>query len=397
MSADERQRPGRHRLRVHLTTGPRTGVRQFLSNLLWILATFALFGAVLALFPLVYVGSQFGNQAALTAIGALALIVLVASFVATWWETRRNAGGSGVLLPAASAGSPDERLAELLRLASADLELNRTGRMSKAQRLRLLQADLGWLILAVVLFGEALVLALVMVDVIAGTNGKGILLELALIGGGIWAVARAFEGGVDALRGRVASERTRLDPYTKESVGGTTVYRVRTDGGHVLRVEQEIYDAIAPGTLYWVHAAPLSGKLISLEEASSAAPFEYWESTWPSSKLHKVLGELARGIQQPRREIAWAVLLAAFAMFDLVTGLSVASEFHATASLDIAATVGSFAPLVVWLVYANHLPTRRSALWTARGVALFLTLTIPWTTWTALHGLPCPPNCGPGT
>src|SRR5207245_4389486 len=135
-------------------------------------------------------------------------------------------------------------------LASADLELNRTGRMSKAQRLRLLQADLGWLILAVVLFGEALVLALVMVDVIAGTNGKGILLELALIGGGIWAVARAFEGGVDALRGRGASERTRRDPYTKESGGGTTASRVRTEGGHVVSGERQMYDASAPRAHY---------------------------------------------------------------------------------------------------------------------------------------------------
>jgi hypothetical protein len=279
------------------------------------------------------------------------------------------------------AGSPDERLAKFLRFTPADLELNRRGRMSRAQRLRLLQADLGWLMFAVVLFG----VTAVSVGLLAGINGKAILIALLAAAWGIWSVVRAFKGGVDAMKGRVFSERTRLDPYTEDSGTGSTVYRLRTDAGYNLRVWENTYDAIATGTLYRVHFAPLTRKLISLEDASGAPPLEQRDAA-PFI-----------GGERPQREFAWAVLLGAVAILDVLIGLSVAAEFHTTATLDVAAPLASFGPLIVWIVYANRLPTGRSALWTVRGIALFVTLAIPWTIWIALHGLPCPPNCGPGT
>ena len=285
--------------------------------------------------------------------------------------------------------------------------------MSRVQRLRLLQADLGWLILAVVCFGEAVSVALVAIYVIREpsfmTSWKESVIELVGIGWGIWALVRVSKGVLDALGGRVTSERTRLSPHPDQSGAGTTAYRLRTDRGTKLRVWHETYDAIAPGTLYLVHSAPLSRKLISLEEVSEAPAFQHGESTYVirdrrvASAVDMAELDAARGVgelkqdERPRRETPWAILLAAVAMFHVLIGLSVAAEFHATASLDIAAALASFAPLIFWLVYADRLPTRRSALRTARGVALFVTLAIPWTIWTALHGLPCPPNCGPGT
>src|SRR2546428_5678304 len=176
-----------------------TRILQYLSNLLWISLAAGLFGAVLAMFPLIYVASQFGGKAALNTIGALGLIVLVASFVVTWkWGTWRNEGGSGVPMSTASARSPDERLAQVLRFTPADIELNRSGRMSRAQRLRLLQADLVWLILAVVCFGEAVSVALVMAFTIRQpsfmTLGKWGLIELLGIGWGGWALGRERKG-----------------------------------------------------------------------------------------------------------------------------------------------------------------------------------------------------------
>jgi len=251
----------------------RSEILEFLSALFGICVFFAFFGTILAFFPVIDIGIYFGNQAALNAISIVVLIVAVGSLVVTWkwgnWGSRSHQDVAAATTQTAS--SSEDRPAQVLPFTASDLELNGKGRTSTAQRLRLLEADLGWLILAILCFGEASSLALISRS--AGwepnvlTGLKGTVLVLLGVGWGIWALVRAGKGGVDSLRGRVTGERTRLSPHREQSWAGNTVYRLRTENGHELRVLEDVFDAVSvsPQTRYLVHFAPLSQKLISLE------------------------------------------------------------------------------------------------------------------------------------
>ena len=57
----------------------------------------------------------------------------------------------------------------------------------------------------------------------------------------------------------------------------------------------------------------------------------------------------------------------------------------------------SYAPFIAYGAYGGRLPNSRLILWPVRAAHLVFTIAIPVTIWIALHGLPCPPNCGPGT
>jgi hypothetical protein len=97
-------------------------------------------------------------------------------------------------------------------------------------------------------------------------------------------------------------------------------------------------------------------------------------------------------------DLVWIVITGAVAAFALLIGIGNATHFHSwTGVLDVAAGLLSFGPLAGYIAYRRWLPQGRFAVVSARAVILVLTIAIPLGVWIALHGPPCPPNCGPGT
>jgi hypothetical protein len=158
-----------------------------------------------------------------------------------------------------------------VRFRTADLILNRIGRMSVMQRLRLLVGDVEWWLIAGLLIAGP---ALLFVAVRAGLLPLSLIKDIELVGFGLyslgiglWALYRAIDVGIDVVRGRVRSQLTHLpvSPSTMEQ--HRTFYSFRTDEGVAVRVQRQEFKGIDPDDLYRVYFAPVSKQLINLEDA----------------------------------------------------------------------------------------------------------------------------------
>ena len=112
----------------------------------------------------------------------------------------------------------------------------------------------------------------------------------------------------------------------------------------------------------------------------------------------EVESDVVAGSTSRQIDGAWIVVMGAVAVLALLIGIGNATHFHSwTGVLDVAAGLLSFGPLAGYIAYHQRLPQSPFALWTVRALLIGLTLTIPLSIWIALHGPPCPTNCGPGT
>lgn len=165
--------------------------------------------------------------------------------------------------------SLEDRLSHTLRFTAAELALNRKGQLSIVQRLRLLGFDLGWWLTVLACFGVvAGYLAL-------GRRGSAIFALLFAVLG-LFALWQASSTLIDAVRGRVRTDLTSLQPIVqprnlvtellKNWADSTVYYAYQGKGGLQFWVSRAAYEALAPpGKQYRVYFAPLSKRLMSLE------------------------------------------------------------------------------------------------------------------------------------
>ena len=181
------------------------------------------------------------------------------------------AGDERALRDSVPTQRSDSNSAYGVQFTAAEVTLNRTGKMSVMQRLRLFRGDIGWWLVAALLIGvPALLFVAVRAGILPLDLVKGIralLLALYSLGVGLWALYTAVDVGIDSARGRVHSQLTHLpvSPSTLEQ--HRTFYSFRTDDGAEVRVRRADFTGLNPDHLYRVCFAPVSKQLISIEDA----------------------------------------------------------------------------------------------------------------------------------
>jgi hypothetical protein len=227
--------------------------------------------------------SVMGERAVLLAPGAYRFYFLPASRALVSAEPRP---GLGVLAPGPGATGPGlamsgpvstpfapnvpsqaallAALAQALRFSAEDLALNRQGRISEAQRRRLI----GWTAFLIV-FGLVLCVAAPAILIVMFSSWQATcpVLICVLIGGVVLYGAHLSRrdmasGAVAVLRGPV--QRTKWS----DGEGGTSYYYAI--GTMRFSVRRAAFDALIPGLPYAVYYSPRSHKLLSIEPLNPA-------------------------------------------------------------------------------------------------------------------------------
>jgi hypothetical protein len=131
---------------------------------------------------------------------------------------------------------------------------------------------------------------------------------------------------------------------------------------------------------------------VAVTEFAPMAPNAYIQPANQAQTAFKAARPSVAREEREAPETGWAIVLSMSAFLMLVIGVWSATQSHTWTvlwPLNLLGGLMSYIPVVVWVLYGNRLLGRPIFMWSARVVALILTVAIPFIIWGPV---PAPPT-----